>query len=312
MFTGDITITEDHRYFTGNSTELVPVTTVIEAYKSEKDFVKIAYQKAYWQIYRELKLTKGSPVPAKLVAERQAQILQQWNDKASHGAGHGDKIHDIMWRFNTGQGISDIEAPLVKAVTSTGIFRHSERSYHEQIIGSERIGIAGMVDRLDIRVVKENMVDVTDYKTNLTGLSLDSVKIKEDGKILKLNNYMLEPISFMEECDYTSYCIQLGIYAYILEVEYGMKIGKLTIVYISVPQEMADIDAYLATQVTIYPVPYMRPVIESILLDGRWKQEAENIRKKKQERNKGMKPLPEIIPVTSAPEKEPETDNEVW
>lgn len=305
-------MTPEHRYFDGN-VELVPSTSVIEAYKSDKDFIQIAYQKAYWEIYRELKLTKGSAIPTNLVVIRQKKILDEWADKAKKGAGFGDTIHNILYRFNTGQGISAEERPVVKAVNDTGLFRFSEQSFHEIMLGSKELGVAGTIDRLDLRSKKDMLVDVTDYKTNLTGLCLDSVRIKPDGKVNKLNIYMKDPIAFMEESDYNLYCIQLGLYAYMLEVLYGVKIGRLIILYIQIPQDMDLIDAYLLTQVTVYPVPYMRPVIKMILEDGTWRMAYHSIRQKKADRKQygTTKPLP-LIPSSSAPAATEEIEEDVW
>ena len=308
----NIIMTPDHRYY-DEDIELIPSTSVIEAYKSDKDFVQMAYYKAYWQIFRELKLTKGSAVPAAMVAQRQKEILQQWDDKANKGAGHGDKIHNILWRFNTGQGISTEEGHVVSKVNSTGLFKYSEGSFHEQIIGSKTIGVGGMVDRFDYRSKKDMLIDITDYKTNLTGISMDSIHINERGKVNKMNLYFKNPIGFLEECDYTAYCIQLGIYAYILEVIYGFKIGRLTVLYITIPQDLAELDAYLMTEVQVIPVPYMCPVIKMILEDNTWRMAYEGIRIKKQQRkeNSGLKSLP-VIKANEVPEAEVINNEEIW
>jgi hypothetical protein len=184
------------------------------------------------------------------------------------------------------------------------------------MIGSGLIGIAGTIDRLDVRSVKDRLVDIADYKTNLTGLSLDSVRVKPDGKVNKMNIYMKDPIAFMEECDYNLYCIQLGIYAYLLEAAYNMKIGRLCILYISVPQDANTLEAYMQTRVTVYPVPYLRPVIEAIIGDSTWRLAYEGIRLKKKEKEKNsagaLKQLPLIAPV-DAPEAEVvQKEEEVW
>jgi hypothetical protein len=55
------------------------------------------------------------------------------------------------------------------------------------------------------------------------------------------------PVEHLEDCNYNHYALQLSLYALMIELWFKVKIGRLTILYIS-----------LQMQWTEYPVPYMR------------------------------------------------------
>jgi len=58
---------------------------------------------------------------------------------------------------------------------------------------------------------------------------------------------MLPPFDHLEDCNYIHYSLQLSMYAFMSQLTWGCRIGKLAILYI-------DNDLKL----NIYPIPYMR------------------------------------------------------
>ena len=62
----------------------------------------------------------------------------------------------------------------------------------------------------------------------------------------------------LEECNYNTYATQLSGYAYMAEKTYGVKIGKLFIVWIRYNEKDDKLDY------TMIPVPYMKIEIEAL------------------------------------------------
>ena len=86
-------------------------------------------------------------------------------------------------------------------------------------MGSSKLGICGMVDQLYYSVPLGGLV-IFDWKTNKR-LNYNS----------KFDNWMLDPISHLPECEFTTYSLQLSLYKYIIELETELKIEDCYIVW---------------------------------------------------------------------------------
>jgi hypothetical protein len=73
----------------------------------------------------------------------------------------------------------------------------------------------------DLIVENDNIFYVMDFKTN-----------KKFNFINKYNEYFYEPIDYLPQCEFTTYTIQLSIYAYMYELLTGKKCGGLKIFYL--------------------------------------------------------------------------------
>ena len=90
----------------------------------------------------------------------------------------------------------------------------------EMVVGDDEYMIAGMVDCLFWNK-KSQKLEIWDYKTN---------------KEIKLsNNYgnkMLQPISHLDECEMTTYSLQLGLYKHIIQKNTSLEIGDCYLIWI--------------------------------------------------------------------------------
>jgi ATP-dependent exoDNAse (exonuclease V) beta subunit len=99
----------------------------------------------------------------------------------------------------------------------------------ELVVGDAELGIGGMVDGLFWNQ-KMGELQIWDYKTN-----------KEIATFSKYKKKMLAPINFLQECEMTTYSIQLNLYKYIIQKNTNLKIGKCYLVHIHEEQEKYNV-----------------------------------------------------------------------
>jgi len=103
-------------------------------------------------------------------------------------------------------------------------------------------------------------MDFYDYKTNLSqGIRYDSIGWNKN-PIKHYNRFMFSPLNHLEDCNYNKYAMQLSSYAYMAEITYGVKVGKLFIIFI-----WLDGTKY---KYKFIPVPYMRMEAAAIFQDS--------------------------------------------
>lgn len=111
----------------------------------------------------------------------------------------------------------------------------------EAIIYSEEHKLAGTVDLI---VLEKDKVTLVDWKTN-KAIYTAGYKGKK----------ALSPIDDLDDCNYIKYALQLSIYGYMLEKEYGFKVDNLQLLHLK------D-DKYVVMQ-----IPYLRDKVEVLLND---------------------------------------------
>jgi hypothetical protein len=240
-----ITFKEDtHQYFHSNGDEYQSVTRTLNKLKVPFDRKKISGIMAA-QIAKEEGISQS-------VA--QARLLAEWDQKGDSSRDRGNSIHKgIEYYLNTGNkimelaGVIDFMRDLVKP---------HYRYYPETILYDTTTKIAGQTDLVIQRQKSQDSVyDFYDYKTNESkGIQFDSVGRKEE-PWKHYNRYFLSPLEHLEDCNYNLYSLQLSIYAYLAQITYGIKIGRLAIIFIN--NEM---------KVTMYPVAYLKLEVMMLLI----------------------------------------------
>jgi ATP-dependent exoDNAse (exonuclease V) beta subunit len=89
------------------------------------------------------------------------------------------------------------------------------------IVGDEDLLLCGMIDQLFYNV-KANELQIWDYKTN-----------KEINTYSKYKNKMTNGLNHLQECEYNTYSLQLGIYKKIIEKNTNLKLGNSYICWIN-------------------------------------------------------------------------------
>lgn len=144
-------------------------------------------------------------------------ILREWDEKRDASARKGTAVHEfgedlamsslIPWvsREVPAMVADGYEKP-IRSLFDTGIIRPRAC---ERRICSPRYLVAGTID-LDADV--HGIRCILDYKTN------ESI---DDGN--RYGERMLPPLELFDSCNFVQYSLQLSIYQFILEEEYGEK-----------------------------------------------------------------------------------------
>ena len=195
---------DKHKYFIGNR-ELISTTTFISEFKKP-------FNADYWATKK-----------AKERGVSKQQILLEWEDIKDVACAKGSDLHSYSDNFMHNR-VFPTDVPDV-------LIRHFKKFYDnfvkngnlvirtEYVLGDSDLGIAGMID-LFCYNEKKDCFYIADYKTNKK-FELDS----------KYNNYYLEPISNLEECEFSTYSLQTSIYRYIIEKNVGIELGDSVVVW---------------------------------------------------------------------------------
>jgi len=187
------------------------------------------------------------------VKEAQKRILDGWNAKLDSSIIHGNWIHNDLERYQlTGE-----YDPKLKGVIDQlqPIFKNGHRFFMEARTYSLKYMSAGTGDLIVQRQRGiKSVFDFYDYKTNESkGIQFDSINRKKV-PLKHYNRFLLPPLDHMEDCNYNHYSMQLSLYAFMAELTWGLRIGRLSILYI-------DTDLKLNQ----YPVPYLKLEAKALL-----------------------------------------------
>lgn len=199
-----------------------------------------------------LRMAKGN-------AEQAKKLREEWDSKRNDSIDRGNGIHEPLEAFfATGQSTDPLISKIGKCIIS--MFPHS-KEFHPEVRFFMKVGkklFAGTSD-LVMRRGNTNIYDFEDHKTNLAhGIRfLNEYQDKKTDTITWSEKFMLYPLDYIEECEFTKYALQLSGYAYMFQktaMEYfnkEVKIGSLSIVHIGESHEPVRI-----------PVPYMKSEVE--------------------------------------------------
>lgn len=184
----------------------------------------------------------------------QESILKEWDKKRDDSIDHGNRIHLALERFETSAVILPEDEDLRPMILSVANdYKHYYRVHQEVCLYDTEFKIAGTSDKvLQCTSHPKSVFDIADYKTNLS----KGIQFKND-----YGQYMLGPLSHLQDCNYNKYALQLSVYAYLLQKKTGCKIGQLSIHYIPAHNYLQHIK---------YPVPFMLREVEDML---KWKNE---------------------------------------
>ena len=231
-----------HEYFNDAGNKYLSVTTFIKQFKN-------AYDEEYWLTYKAIEaILNGLKIDPKtgkyakmpgfyktyghiesaeglmfilgehqtgLFNEIKAKLKDGWKDNALTATDFGTAYHKMHedTDLKNGESLNYYDMTLYKVIPndpciydncSQSTFR--EGCYLELLIYNNAAMIAGQSDK--IFFVGDNKFDVADFKTN-GKLEMTSFK----------NRKMLPPFEELDDCTYNHYAIQLGIYAYMLELQ---------------------------------------------------------------------------------------------
>ncbi len=190
-----------------------------------------------------------SKASAKKAGVSQEEILAQWDKKRDDSIDHGNRFHHALERFSETTEILPTDEDIQPAIVSINKeYCHYYRVFNEHRVWNKENKIAGTSDKkCQITSHKASIIDFGDFKTNLSkGIQFSN----------PYNQYMLGPLSHLQDCNFVKYNLQLTGYAWMEQQLTGCKIGKLFIHFIPPHNPMAHYKLF---------VPYMKREFESML-----------------------------------------------
>lgn len=170
------------------------------------------------------------------------ELLSEWNQTATHGT----KVHNEVEKYilNDLNLIDVTEPKSVNGIKWVQDTFDDERHilYPEVKLYSKNLQISGTVDLLAYDKEKEIYL-IADWKTNK--------KITRKGYRGKVGTH---PATYqVEDCKYNKYALQMSLYRYMLEEEYGVSVKRQILVHLK------------PNNVKTYYTPYMDNVLKKML-----------------------------------------------
>lgn len=226
-----VTLNHDTHVYTNTETGEVytSVTTFIGKYKKPFD-------KDKWSKY---------------VAQRdglsQEEVLDKWSTITTTAQNRGTNVHLIMENYikekKIEKGYEEFVDSFIKK--TNGIILPDSKILSEELLYSHEHKLAGTADLI---VENKNIFHVMDFKTN-----------KKFNYTNKYNEYFFEPIDYLPQCEFTTYTIQLSIYARMHELLTGKKCAGMKVFYL---REFKD-----KTFWQDIPMIYMKDTVDKLFKD---------------------------------------------
>lgn len=181
--------------------------------------------------------------------------LNKWAEKRDASCFKGSRFHKMKEDVVSGRGIEvrgfgeifEVRNHELEFMKGSLIENLPDGVYLEMPLWNETYKVSGTPDKAIVDRKDFPYVDIDDYKTN-EEIKLKSFQFKS-GKF----KMMLGPLRHLMDCNYTHYCLQLSLYAYMYEC-FGYKPRKMQILHYNVDPMGEPIDP----KPTVYEVPYLK------------------------------------------------------
>lgn len=192
---------------------------------------------------------------AKSTGEDAEEIAAGWAKYGKERADEGTRVHEAMELFEKELKVKPEDEELRPSLISIASeYKSYYRLYQEQCLYDTESLVAGTSDKLCLFSSHPNsVVDIADYKNYVSGLP--QINLNKKGE--RVHKFMLGPLSHLIDSKFNKVCLQLSVYAYLLEKKTGRRIGKLYIHVIPPDNPLAH---YMV------PMMYMKYEVEAMLL----------------------------------------------
>lgn len=237
---------KDHLYQLDDKV-FTSVTTLLKQLEPVKNWKAIAKKYA----------TKVGKTPTEVEAD--------WEKTKTEAAGRGTAYHlsrqealnraGVVQRSNV---LCDVKFCLPSPHESQGSMLiqpdfklQNNTLYTEFMVWDEEALICGMADEVE---VVNNTINVNDHKTNKS-IDKEGYYVKNVGR-----NKLVHPVSHLDDCNWSIYCLQLSLYMYLLwKKNKHLKVGNLTLNHVQF-----DRDGNV-TGVVPHKVPYLRNEVKALI-----------------------------------------------
>lgn len=152
-------------------------------------------------------------------------ILDTWKQLTKDAQDKGTNAHTAMELYVKNKhrepGYDELLDSFDEKTKS--IIKPSSQVLSETIVYNHQHMLAGTAD---LFVVNGDVFHVLDYKTN-----------KKFNFFSKYSEYFKEPIEYLQQCEFTTYSIQMSVYAHLFELMTGKRCASIRVLYL---REFAD------------------------------------------------------------------------
>lgn len=182
------------------------ISTIEHEFESEKVALAISRQ-------------ANSKKKEEYIGMNKDQILEYWQKLNDDANVYGTRVHELIEKYLLENKYpiaqNDFEWDVLKAYDELGV-DEGECVYPERIMYSPEYKLAGTADLcIDI---DETWFDIGDWKTN-----------KVFNFYSPYGNTLKKPFEHLQECQYSTYSLQLSTYALMYEMETGKKCRQIWI-----------------------------------------------------------------------------------
>lgn len=172
----------------------------------------------------------------------QDEIKERWKKINSDSKVYGQKIHKVLEDFNSAKIVTEGYEDLINAYKEINIIDEDDTLLVEEKLFNHHFKLAGTADL--IRLEDRGGFSIFDLKTN-----------KKFNLFNPYSEYLLNPLSHLSACEYTTYALQLSLYAYMYQGMTGRNVNQLGVIYYN-----KDNNEFL-----YYPSPYMKSDVSLLL-----------------------------------------------
>ncbi len=243
---------KDHSYKSIDSDEdinWISVTTLISKFKNPFNAEKVA---------KKVSKKKNS----KWYGLEPKKIQEIWNNESIRAMTLGTFYHDQREQDICSFSSIEREGFTIPVFTPKGeeegvkIAPYQKLDpgvYPEHMVYLKSAGICGQADLVE---VVDGKVNIIDYKTN------KEIKTKSFKNWEGKSERMMNPLSYLDDCNFNHYALQLSIYMYIiLKHNPKLKPGKIHIHHVRFEEKGKDNYGYPITKYTLEGDPVLKEVI---------------------------------------------------
>lgn len=216
----------NHTYTNSVTNEIYPsVTTILEKYHPVFDKQKHATRSA--ERY-------GVTVDF---------ILNEWQEINKQSTDYGKEVHKVIETYIKTETLEDDKWNwLLQGLWDTGLFNvKSSKLLTENLLYSDTYKIAGTTDLI---ISNSKSFSIVDFKTN-----------KKFNTLNKYGENLLDPVSHLNNSQYSTYSLQLSLYAFLYQLDTKKNVDELKAYYIDKE----------AKTIQVYNTPYLKTDVLNII-----------------------------------------------
>lgn len=165
----------------------------------------------------------------------QEEIKERWKKINNDSKVYGQKIHSVLEDYNSAKIVADGYEDLISAYKKIRVITDDDTLLVEEKLHNHLYKLAGTADI--IRLEDKGGFSVFDLKTN-----------KKFNLYNPYSEYLLSPLQHLSSCEYTTYALQLSLYAFMYQSMTGRNVNQLGVIYYNKEEK----------EFLYYPTPYMR------------------------------------------------------